>query len=57
MNERAWPPSENCYCGGPEEIYPHRYGTGFYCRRKAAESNAPASAATETLGETQEGSQ
>ncbi|MCW2898801.1 MAG: hypothetical protein JWO67_1066 [Streptosporangiaceae bacterium] len=27
-----WPPEENCYCGGPEEIYPHRVGTGRYCR-------------------------
>lgn len=31
-----WDPSENCYCGGPEEIYPHRRGTGQYCRRSAA---------------------
>ena len=29
-----WPPSENCYCGGPEEIYAHRYGTGRACRAK-----------------------
>lgn len=32
MPERNWPPEENCYCGGPEEIYPHRIGTGHYCR-------------------------
>jgi hypothetical protein len=25
-------PSTNCYCGGPEEIYPHRCGTGRYCK-------------------------
>jgi hypothetical protein len=32
----AWPPSENCYCGGPEAAAgpPHRLGTGYYCRRK-----------------------
>lgn len=30
-----WDPAENCYCGGPEEIYPHRHGTGYYCKRKA----------------------
>lgn len=29
-----WPPEENCYCGGPEEIYPHRAGTGRYCRNR-----------------------
>lgn len=28
----TWPPKENCYCGGPEEIYPHRHGTGRHCR-------------------------
>lgn len=26
--------SENCYCGGPEDIYPHRRGTGYYCREQ-----------------------
>jgi hypothetical protein len=29
---KRWPPRENCYCGGPEEIYPHRKGTGKHCR-------------------------
>jgi hypothetical protein len=29
-------PEGNCYCGGPEEIYPHRYGTGYYCKREVA---------------------
>ncbi|TDC30086.1 hypothetical protein E1211_24895 [Micromonospora sp. 15K316] len=28
----GWDPSHNCYCGGPEEIYPHRRGTGRHCR-------------------------
>jgi len=28
-----WEPSQNCYCGGPEETYPHKRGTGHYCRR------------------------
>ena len=28
-------PLGNCYCGGPEEIYAHEYGTGYYCRHKA----------------------
>lgn len=32
--EPKWDPSENCYCGGPEEIYPHRRGTGRACRRR-----------------------
>lgn len=31
----TWPPSENCYCGGPGELYAHRHGTGHYCRRTA----------------------
>lgn len=29
-------PEGNCYCGGPEEIYPHRHGTGYYCRPDGA---------------------
>lgn len=29
-----WDPSQNCYCGGPEEIYPHKFGTGRHCRGK-----------------------
>lgn len=38
---RRWPPEENCYCGGPEwTLYPHRRGTGLYCRRDAAEPAA-----------------
>ena len=24
----------NCYCGGPEEIYPHVFGKGQHCRGK-----------------------
>lgn len=34
MDEKKHDPSQNCYCGGPEEIYPHVYGTGYYCKRK-----------------------
>lgn len=34
----TWDPAENCYCGGPEEIYPHRRGSGYYCRRERAEA-------------------
>lgn len=33
-------PSTNCYCGGPEEIYPHQRGTGLYCRHQAAASGS-----------------
>lgn len=34
MSDSAdWAPVDNCYCGGPEEtFYPHRIGTGRYCR-------------------------
>lgn len=28
-------PEGNCYCGGPEEIYPHRFGTGRHCRDRS----------------------
>lgn len=28
----TWPPSENCYCGGPEEVFAHRRGTRRHCR-------------------------
>lgn len=29
----TWPPSENCYCGGPEESrFAHRRGTRRHCR-------------------------
>lgn len=43
----TWPPSENCYCGGPEEIYAHRRGTRRHCRlpkweREHAVHRAPA---------------
>jgi hypothetical protein len=27
-------PEGNCYCGGPEEIYPHPYGSGRSCRHE-----------------------
>lgn len=29
---------KNCYCGGPEEIYPHKLGTGRYCSKPVAQS-------------------
>lgn len=32
-------PAENCYCGGPEEIYPHQRGTRSGCRTKTDPSD------------------
>lgn len=32
----------NCYCGGPEEIYPHPFGTRRHCREQvASDKQAP----------------
>lgn len=30
----SWLPGQNCYCGGPEEVYPHKKGTGLHCREQ-----------------------
>lgn len=35
-----WDPSANCYCGAGE-IYPHRHGTGYYCRDAVERSDLP----------------
>ena len=39
-------PEENCYCGGPEEIYPHRFGTGRYCKERVKAVEAEKSSDT-----------